>query len=127
MYDAPRTLFVAGFIGDANILAGRVAASDDNRVAICLPSGAVVRARAADRLRLEDDAIAVVRPEHIRLTPLEDNNGGVEGILTEIVFQGSAIRARSRGPGRAADRSDASARRAHPSRGRRARGRDMDR
>ena len=93
VYDAPRTLFVAGFIGDANILAGRVVASEDNRVAICLPSGAVVRARTADRLRLEDDAIAVVRPEHIRLTPLEDNNGGAEGILTEIVFQGSAIRA----------------------------------
>ena len=93
VYDAPRTLFVAGFIGDANLLAGRVVESEDNTVAIRLPSGAVVRARAVDRLGLEDAAIAVVRPESIRLTPTEDNAGGAEGILTEIVFQGSAIRA----------------------------------
>jgi spermidine/putrescine transport system ATP-binding protein len=93
VYGAPRTLFVAGFIGDANLLAGRVVETEGNRVAIQLASGAVVWARAVDRLAPGSAAVAVIRPETVRLMPAEGDVGGPEGILTETVFQGSAVRA----------------------------------
>jgi spermidine/putrescine transport system ATP-binding protein len=93
IYDAPRTLFVAGFIGDANLLAGRVVAAEGESVAVRLASGAVVRARAAAGLPRDGAAVVVVRPEQVRLVADDGSGTAASGTVIDIVFQGSVVRA----------------------------------
>ena len=94
VYEAPRTLFVAGFIGDANLLAGRVVRVEGRTVAVKLPTGALVRGRAALPLLPDSAAVVVVRPEHVRLVAdAPDDSMAPSGTVIDTVFQGSSITA----------------------------------
>ena len=75
LYDVPRTLFVAGFIGTSNLLPGRVERADRESVLVRLEGGDAVGARAA-AVSTGDAVSVVVRPEAISLAPLA--NGGDE-------------------------------------------------
>ena len=81
LYERPANLFVAGFLGTANILAGRVA-GDAFEVAggarVALPRGTAVPAGA----RL------VFRPQHAALTP----GGALRGPITHREFLGATVR-----------------------------------
>ncbi|MGZ8624954.1 MAG: ABC transporter ATP-binding protein [Actinomycetota bacterium] len=91
VYDAPRSLFVAGFIGDANLLTGRLISIAGERATVRVASGAAVDARLVDRVATGAAVVAVVRPESVRLAP--PGTRGLEGILVELAFQGAATRA----------------------------------
>ncbi|MSP82337.1 MAG: ABC transporter ATP-binding protein [Alphaproteobacteria bacterium] len=73
IYERPATAFVAGFVGESNLLSGELA----RRV-----TGSVV-------------AISI-RPEKIKLlaagTPVDADHGSVDGTVRVIVFLGAAIR-----------------------------------
>jgi spermidine/putrescine transport system ATP-binding protein len=87
IYDAPKTRFVADFIGDINFFEGTLA------------EAGVVESNNA-RLALSDEAAAssplgaavtlAVRPENMRLE--EPQEGLLQGILTSKVYMGTDIR-----------------------------------
>jgi len=90
LYAAPRTPFVATFLGAANILAGRIEArGDDGRATIVLDG-------AAQRLALETAAAPgdlvelVLRPEDIVVSMEAEPTGEnvLAGRVTEVSFQG---------------------------------------
>ncbi len=94
IYHSPRTVFVANFIGQANLLAARVVGVMDGR--------AVVTVCGDHRLEIPVDgwtpavgglATVMVRPERMRVRPLDATARAVPATLTTAVFQGSAIRA----------------------------------
>ena len=60
-----------------------------------LPSrpGSTFLARAVDKFEPGSAAVAVVRPENVRLAAAGDGAGVITGVLVETVFQGSVIRA----------------------------------
>ncbi len=93
VYGMPRTLFVAGFIGDANLLTGRVAGVEGDHVVVTLPDGPTFLAGAVDKLEPGIATVAVVRPENVRLGAPGGDAGAITGVLVETVFQGSVIRA----------------------------------
>jgi putative spermidine/putrescine transport system ATP-binding protein len=64
LYDAPANPFVAGFVGDNNMLAG--AAESD--AALRLPDGTCLQARAAGTLTRGAGATLCLRPEHLRVS-----------------------------------------------------------
>ena len=69
IYDTPGSVFVAGFIGTANLLPGTVAACTVDHVDVTLPSGSTLRCRSdqlpdADRLQRHRDAPAGAAPPH---------------------------------------------------------------
>jgi putative spermidine/putrescine transport system ATP-binding protein len=66
VYDAPETLFVAGFIGTANRLAGTVTASGGGMVTVTLDAGAEVTL-AAPPEPVGARVLLSVRPEHLAL------------------------------------------------------------
>src|SRR3546814_11313301 len=68
IYRAPRTKFVAEFLGSSNIFSGRVAALADGLVEIATPAGdfAVVRNPAKDLAR-DDAPTFVVSGDRIQL------------------------------------------------------------
>lgn len=88
LYDQPATKFAAGFIGQSNLLNGRVEGGDGFRVGrrIVPLAGVASRAAAANA-----EASLLVRPETVELTAPE--HGLLEGVVSEIVFLGSETRA----------------------------------
>ncbi|MFO1082628.1 MAG: ABC transporter ATP-binding protein [Reyranellaceae bacterium] len=67
IYDRPQTLFVNGFIGTTNLLAGRVAALTDGAATVALDAGATLRLPATAGLGLGAAVLLSVRPEQLEL------------------------------------------------------------
>jgi spermidine/putrescine transport system ATP-binding protein len=94
IYDQPASLFVAGFIGSANLLPGTVEGADGDAWSVRLTGGAVVRAQGSYRPTSGAPVSIMLRPEVLRpsLTPPADGRG-LEGTVHDLTFQGPAVRA----------------------------------
>ncbi len=94
IYEAPRSRYVAEFIGDVNIFEGRARAIDANRIAIDLldaPAGLTAPA-PADRPTPGDTVLLAVRPEKIHIAPgppPPDAENVIVGVVAEIAYLGS--------------------------------------
>jgi spermidine/putrescine transport system ATP-binding protein len=94
IYRAPASLFVAGFIGTANLLPATVESVSDGR--------AVVRLMGDHRADVATDqdgfapgagAIVMVRPEHVRLTTGAPHpSNAIPVTVVEMVFRGPVVR-----------------------------------
>jgi spermidine/putrescine transport system ATP-binding protein len=101
IYNHPETAFVASFVGENNLLTGRVAAAADGTAAVDTPLGRLVGLNPRG-LRAGDEAYVFVRPERLRLAAAggaEDNRvtlpvrGEVfEGITVNITLESPAGR-----------------------------------
>jgi spermidine/putrescine transport system ATP-binding protein len=93
IYNNPSSLFVAGFIGSANLLPGEVATLDGDDIVVQLTSGAKVRSRTAETFATGDPVSVMLRPErlHVTLEPSAEGRS-VDGTVTDIVFQGATAR-----------------------------------
>jgi spermidine/putrescine transport system ATP-binding protein len=94
IYRAPSSLFVAGFIGSANLLPGTVESREGEHVVVKLRMGVAVRVSAKGISPSVGDKVSVMlRPERIRpATTVEVPGLGIEGTLTDLVFQGATAR-----------------------------------
>ena len=92
VYERPETTFVAGFIGVSNLMPGAVASVNGSRVRVKLESGVDVEA-SANGLAPGERCHAVVRPEKLRITRVEDppadGQPSVEGVVDSSVFLGT--------------------------------------
>ena len=92
IYDRPSSVFVAGFIGSANLLPATVTdaggAVEVGGRRFPVPAGDGAAARAGDR------AVLMVRPERVRVLVDEPANGhvGVRCTVSDLVFQGPVVR-----------------------------------
>jgi spermidine/putrescine transport system ATP-binding protein len=93
IYDEPSSVFVAGFIGDANLFQVAVLASDGDlaTVEVCgerlpVPNGADASAG--------DAATLMVRPERVSVLMKQPDNGhvGLTCTVKDLVFQGPVVR-----------------------------------
>jgi spermidine/putrescine transport system ATP-binding protein len=92
LYDNPRTLFVAGFIGTTNLLPGTVESVDDGFASVALADGHRVLARAGDASAGDRVDIAV-RPEAIRLVPGTPADGPIPlpGTVLQSAYLGTTV------------------------------------
>ena len=94
VYEAPRSRYVAEFIGDVNIFEGRARAVDGKGVAVELagaPAGLAAPARA-DGPGAGDAVLLAVRPEKIEIAaepPPPGTVNAMAGEVTEIAYLGS--------------------------------------
>jgi putative spermidine/putrescine transport system ATP-binding protein len=89
LYESPRTRFVAEFVGESNLLAGTVAATDGGGLALATRGGLRVplapgSAGAGETLTL------LVRPEKIALAG--EGQALVEGEVVEAIYLGESTR-----------------------------------
>ncbi len=91
IYDQPTTVFVAGFIGQANLWRAEVT-STANGAALVEALGASVPARATGELA--GPATLMVRPERIRVSDTREAAPDLAVALTvsDLVFQGPVVR-----------------------------------
>jgi putative spermidine/putrescine transport system ATP-binding protein len=94
IYETPRNLFVANFIGENNTLTGKILHADETRCRILLDDNSEVVAVPVG-LALDSRAVVAIRPERVRLlsTPSALPNAG-RGRIEEVVYFGDHIRVR---------------------------------
>ncbi len=95
IYDHPRTVFVAGFIGQANLWPARLASQADGRATVDA-LGVSLAGRALESLDAE--VTLMVRPERIRVTTERQVDRSVRLTVTDLVFQGPVVRLAGAGP-----------------------------
>ena len=93
IYARPETLFVAGFIGSANLLPGTVISSDVGGTRVQLLDGTQVVVAAGNsaptaQLSQGHQVTVMLRPEQVVL----DGEGSMKVFITDTVFQGSSVR-----------------------------------
>ncbi len=71
LYEAPNSRWIAGFVGDVNLIEGRVRSRASGYVSIITPDGGMLNAALADGVASNDVCLAI-RPEKIRVTPRDD-------------------------------------------------------
>jgi ABC-type Fe3+/spermidine/putrescine transport system ATPase subunit len=93
LYDTPATRFVAEFIGEANLIEGRVvAANGAGSVRIKIPSGIDLSAKTSrDGLREGDAAYLMIRPERIDLSTERPGGEAISARVKKRVFSGELL------------------------------------
>jgi spermidine/putrescine transport system ATP-binding protein len=91
IYDEPATVFVAGFIGQANLWPAEVTTQSGDQVTVTA-LGATLPARATGPLA--GDVTLMVRPERIRVAADQASapESAVVVTVTSLVFQGPVVR-----------------------------------
>lgn len=93
IYARPETLFVAGFIGSANLLPGTIVSSDGAGTRVLLLDGTQVVVAAGNSassaaLSQGNQVTVMLRPEQVVLGA----EGDMKVFVTDTVFQGSSVR-----------------------------------
>ena len=91
IYEAPNSRYVANFIGDVNLFAGKVVSVSGGGVEIDWDGGARLKAAAPDGLTPGQAVWLSLRPEKIRiaLEPPTDGDNAVAGKVVDIGYLGS--------------------------------------
>ena len=93
IYNSPASLFVAGFIGSANLLPGEVVSSDGDETVVALSSGSTIRSRTSAPRHHGQPVSVMLRPERLTASADELPDGrSVEGTVADVVFQGPTAR-----------------------------------
>jgi spermidine/putrescine transport system ATP-binding protein len=93
IYHSPASVFVANFIGVANLLPGNVTHVGGDRVTVRVAGdGEVSLPAAADPVAPGADVTVMVRPERLRITGKDAGTVGVPVIVRHVVFQGPVVR-----------------------------------
>ncbi len=93
IYSRPQSLFVAGFIGSANLLPGTIASTDASGTRVDLVGGSqvvVAAGNSADNVQLApgSNVTVMVRPEQM----VVGSEGNLHITVTDTVYQGSSLR-----------------------------------
>ncbi|HYN32064.1 MAG TPA: ABC transporter ATP-binding protein [Ilumatobacteraceae bacterium] len=93
IYNSPATLFVAGFIGSANLLPGTAVGTDGDDTVVQLTAGHTVRVRNHEVRQPDAPVSVMLRPERLTAVAEPSNDGrSVSGIVSDVVFQGAHAR-----------------------------------
>ena len=95
VYERPRTRFVADFIGDTNLIQGRVAALNGDTVTV--ESGSLLFAARAqngqEALAAGEEVVISIRPENVSLTkPPAAGERAYAGAVEDVIYTGSKRR-----------------------------------
>jgi spermidine/putrescine transport system ATP-binding protein len=90
IYNQPATVFVAGFIGSANLLGATVSAIDDQHVTAEIIGGASVSSlRMGREFQVGQKVTVMLRPERIALDDAErEGRVGIWTTVTDRIFHG---------------------------------------
>ena len=95
IYDRPKTPFIADFIGNANLLHGRVESIDRQQLRAALDSGIHVEVDTPEPwIATSQNRVAIsVRPEkiHLSLYPPEERGNCYEGRLRNVMYLGTHV------------------------------------
>ena len=86
VYEKPNSLYVADFLGEANVFKGYVSKIDKDKATVKTPVADLLINN--DNYTLNDKLSVVIRPENIKLTKTERKSNCLQGIITNLVYDG---------------------------------------
>jgi len=94
LYNCPANRFVAGFIGENNLVEGLIEGFDGGDALVRAPDGTVLRAPAVDGAKAGMNVMVLIRPEHVavRNAGIEARQNIARGRIREIFFLGDHLR-----------------------------------
>ncbi len=90
IYDDPANGFVASFVGENNVLPGRVVGLENGFGRVHTPAGPFM-ARLGPGIGVGDAAKLYVRPENARIVPVADGANALPVRVDDVAFEGSLI------------------------------------
>ena len=94
LYDRPANLFVAGFVGEMNVLSGRLLEMQADSWRVELPGGFCTVRHGGPGPQPGDPVVIAVRPERVRLVHADLGSGHaciLLGTLIQTIFNGASI------------------------------------
>ena len=90
VYEAPVSRFVANFVGNVNMLEGKVAARKETSVTITGASGAQIMVENAGAAKMGDEVAFAIRPEKIRVSSRKPDGAAnvMEGEIFDLAYLG---------------------------------------
>lgn len=91
IYEQPQSLFVANFIGESNILAGKVINNNGNKIELLLNDHLPMELDSVNQNFSKEQGInVVIRPEQISLNPVGDTEKSPYiGRIKEVIYLGN--------------------------------------
>ncbi|OCJ01986.1 Fe3+/spermidine/putrescine ABC transporter ATP-binding protein [Agrobacterium sp. 13-626] len=91
VFERPATAFVARFMGDHNVLSGRVTSSEDGVLTLTAPEGQSFSVRGTGRDVGELIDIGI-RTDRVRLASGSDKGVGLTGVVSNIEYRGASVK-----------------------------------
>ncbi|MGG6897600.1 MULTISPECIES: ABC transporter ATP-binding protein [Rhizobium] len=91
VFEHPATAFVARFMGDHNVLSGRVTSSGDGVITMTVPEGQGFSVKGAGRQTGAAADIAI-RTDRVRLSQSTDRGLGFNGVVSNIEYRGATLK-----------------------------------
>ena len=92
LYAAPQSLFIADFVGRTNRMPGEARECADGFARVTLRNGCEISARAAGVVRAGDAVVCTIRPEKLRIGPVDGDRGNVLPVtMRRRSFLGSSV------------------------------------
>ncbi|GLQ56979.1 ABC transporter ATP-binding protein [Devosia nitrariae] len=91
VFERPSTSFVARFMGDHNVIPGKVAGAEDGRVSFDVIGGGSFQASGAP-LEAGSDIDVAVRIDRVRIGESPINGLGFSGIVSNLEYRGPSVK-----------------------------------
>lgn len=93
IYEHPKTRFVAGFIGETNLLDAMVTSVDGDTALIGTEVGkATVKIPSKTKVNIMDGVAVSVRPENMKFSSTPVEGFSIKGVVKEKIFVGNLIK-----------------------------------
>src|SRR5262249_53309859 len=96
LYERPATRFVAEFIGESNLIEGRVETSDGGTALVLADGARLALPNGASPAPRSGACTLMVRPEKIMLGAAGHGETGLDGTVEEVIYVGEFTRYRVR-------------------------------
>lgn len=91
VFEHPATAFVARFMGDHNVLSGRITSSEDGAITMTAPEGQGFSVKGSGRAVGEAVDIAV-RTDRVRLSQPSEKGLGFNGVVSNVEYRGATLK-----------------------------------
>ncbi|THK39097.1 ABC transporter ATP-binding protein [Ensifer sp. MPMI2T] len=91
VFERPATAFVARFMGDHNVLSGRVTKIEDGIVTLGVPEGQSFTVRDIGQEVGKPIDIGI-RTDRVRLEPAPEKSLGLQGIVSNVEYRGASVK-----------------------------------
>ena len=87
IYKHPNNLFVADFIGEANIISSKIVKVEKNKITVSMLEGLNVDVKTEKEFEKGEEIKVVIRPENVLISKTKSANS-LEGVIIDTTYEG---------------------------------------